>query len=468
MWMVPCKRKLSSGSQITMCSGPILPQLCRFSLPLVMTGILQLLFNTADVAVVGRFSGSQALAAVGSTSVLTEFLVGGFTGLSVGVDVVVAKYCGAGNKKALWEVVQTAVLTAIVAGMALALTGILSAPSLLQLMDTPEDVVDASVLYMQIYFLGTPGMMVYNLGSAVLRGIGNPRRPLCCLFAAGVVNVIFNLLFVTGFHMDAAGVALATVISNFLSAGLILAALADLDIEYRLEIKSMRIRTDKLKEIMSIGIPAGIQAVVFSFGNIFVQSAVNSFGSVVMAGNSAASTIGSYVYTAVNGVNQGVLNFTGQNYGARQYRRVNRILWVSLGTVAVLGIGLGGAVYLAGGMLLKIFTRDAKVIDVGLLRLSIFCTFFFVCGMSETICNVLKGMGYAAISMALSVLSGCVLRVTWIYTVFGWFPSLKMLYLNFPVTWGVALAAQVVCYLVIRKRYTVAVASADNDSDIFG
>lgn len=343
------RRSRKKSYEIDMCHGPLLVKILMFSVPLMLSGILQLLFNAADIVVVGRFTGSEALAAVGSTSALINLLVNLFIGLSVGVNVMVAKYYGAKREQDIQDTVHTAVLTAVVAGAILTVLGLLLAHPMLHLMGTPEDVIGQSVLYMRIYFLGMIGVLVYNFGGAVLRGIGDTRRPLYILFIAGVVNVIFNLIFVIYFGMGVAGTAVATAISQFLSAILVLLCLAKSDSSYHLDLKKLRIVSRKLKEMAGIGIPAGMQGAVFSISNVLIQSSVNSFGSVAMAGNTAAANIEGFVYIAMNTFHQAALSFTSQNYGARQYKRITKVLFICLSLVTVTGLVLGSGAYLAFG-----------------------------------------------------------------------------------------------------------------------
>lgn len=444
--------KKRKSYEIDMCSGSLLPKILLFSLPLMLSGILQLLFNAADIVVVGRFSGSQALAAVGSTSALINLLVNLFIGLSVGVNVMVAKYYGARREKDIQETVHTAVLTAVIAGAVLTVIGLLLSQPMLQLMGTPEDVIDHSVLYMRIYFLGMIGTLVYNFGGAVLRGIGDTRRPLYILFAAGVVNVIFNLIFVIAFRMGVAGVAAATVISQFLSALLVLYCLAKSDSSYRLEVKALHITPGKLKEMAGIGVPAGMQGAVFSISNVLIQSSVNSFGSIAMAGNTAAANIEGFVYIAMNTFHQAALSFTSQNYGARQYKRITRVMFICLGLVAVTGLVLGNGAYLGGKWLLAIYSSDAEVISYGMLRMSIICTMYFLCGLMDVMSGMMRGLGHSVIAMVVSMVGACGLRVVWIFTIFAMFRRLDVLFWSYPVTWTVTFLAHVVCFLVVRKR----------------
>lgn len=360
--------------EMDMCSGALLPKILLYSLPLMLSGILQLLFNAADIVVVGRFAGNDALAAVGSTSSLINLLVNVFMGLSVGTNVMVAHFYGAGQKRELEEMVHTAILTSLVSGVILIFVGLaLSRPALL-LMDTPENVIDQAVLYIRIYFVGMPVMMLYNFGSAVLRAVGDTRRPLYFLLIAGVVNVILNLFFVISLSMGVAGVALATVISQGISAALVLLCLMRSQGDYQVSLKKLRIVKDKMIKMVKIGLPAGLQGALFSVSNVLIQSSVNSFGSIAMAGNTAAQNLEGFVYTAMNSLHQTCISFTGQNYGARQYKRMGRILLICLGCVIVVGVVMGNGVYLAGDVLLKLYSPDEEVIQYGVLRLLYICT----------------------------------------------------------------------------------------------
>lgn len=445
------KSKMKSY-EIDMCNGPLFSKILLFSLPLMLSGILQLLFNAADIVVVGRYTGNHALAAVGSTSALINLLVNLFVGLSVGVNVMVGKYYGARRDSEIHETVHTAVLTAVFAGAILMVIGVLLSRPMLQLMDTPEDVIDHSVLYMRIYFLGMIGTLVYNFGGAVLRGIGDTRRPLYILLAAGVVNVILNLVFVIWFDMGVAGVAIATVISQFLSAALVVYCLMKSDASYRLDIRELRIVPNKLMEMARIGVPAGMQGAVFSISNVLIQSSVNSFGSIAMAGNTAAGNLEGFVYMAMNTFHQAALSFTSQNYGAHKFKRIHKVLLICLGLVAVTGIVLGNGVYLAGNVLLRIYSEDAQVIEYGMLRLSIICTTYFLCGMMDVMSGMMRGLGHSVLAMVVSLVGACGLRIVWIFTIFAMFHRLDVLFLSYPVTWAVTTLAHVLCFLVVSRK----------------
>ena len=438
--------------EMDMCSGSLLPKILLYSLPLMLSGILQLLFNAADIVVVGRFAGNDALAAVGSTSSLINLLVNVFMGLSVGTNVMVAIFYGAGQKKELEEMVHTAILTSIVSGVILIFVGLaLSRPALL-LMDTPENVIDQSVLYIRIYFVGMPAMMLYNFGSAVLRAVGDTRRPLYFLMIAGVINVVLNLFFVISLSMGVAGVALATIISQAVSAILVLLCLMRSESDYRVELNKLRIVKDKMLKMIQIGLPAGMQGALFSVSNVLIQSSVNSFGSIAMAGNTAAQNLEGFVYTAMNALHQTCISFTGQNYGAKQYKRMGKILLICQGCVIVVGVLMGTGVYLAGGTLLKLYSPDPEVIQYGMLRLSYICTTYALCGMMDVMVGSLRGMGYSIMPMLVSLTGACLFRIVWIMTIFKAHHSLEILYVSYPISWGLTFAAHLLCFLVVYGR----------------
>lgn len=446
------EKQSSKKYEIDMCNGPLLGKILVFYVPLMLSGILQLLFNAADIVVVGRFAGNEALAAVGSTGSLTNLIVNLFIGLSVGANVLVARFYGAGQEGELKEMVQTAVATAVAGGVILVFLGFFVSGPALRLMGTPDDVISHSVLYMRIYFCGMPFMMVYNFGSAVLRAVGDTRRPLYYLLAAGVVNVLLNLFFVITLSMGVAGVAAATVISQAISAGLIVRCLILTDSAYRLELKGIRIAGDKLVKMVQIGIPAGMQGALFSISNVLIQSSVNSFGSVAMAGNTAGSNIEGFVYTAMNAFHQAAISFCGQNYGARKYKRMGKVLLICELLVVAVGALMGNAVYFGGGTLLRLYSTDAEVIRYGILRMGYICTLYFLCGMMDVAVGVLRGMGYAIMPMLVSLTGACLLRVVWIYTVFQDYHTLECLYLSYPISWGLTFAVHMVCFAIVYRR----------------
>ena len=443
---------MKKSYEIDMCDGPLLSKILLFSVPLMMSGILQLLFNAADIIVVGRFAGSSALAAVGSTSSLINLLINVFVGLSVGVNVLVAKYYGGQREKDMSETVHTAVLTSLLSGLFLVILGGIAARPLLHLMGTPDDVLDQAVLYMRIYFLGMPVLMVYNFGAAILRAIGDTRRPLYFLFMAGVVNVALNLFFVIGLGMGVDGVGWATVISEHVSALLVLKSLMEAPGALKLNLKELRIHPKKLKRIVKIGLPAGMQGAIFSISNVLIQSSVNSFGSIAMAGNTASANIEGFVYTAMNAVYQTNLSFTSQNLGGRKYSRINRIMYICLAVVTVVGITLGITAVLAGDLLLGIYSSDAQVLRYGMLRLEIICGTYFLCGIMDCMVGSLRGLGYSVIPMFVSLTGACGFRVLWVFTVFAAYRSLDVLYLSYPVSWAITAIAHMIIFRKIRRK----------------
>lgn len=446
------QKKAAKNYEIDMCNGPIFTKIILFALPLMASGILQLLFNAADIIVVGRFAGSESLAAVGSTSALINLLVNVFIGLSVGANVLVARYYGGQNRKDLEETVHTSMVVAAVGGVILIAAGVLLAAPLLELMGTPEDVLPLAVLYMKIFFVGMPATLIYNFGSAVLRAVGDTRRPLYFLFAAGVINVILNLFFVIVFSMGVAGVALATVISQCISALLIVQCLMRSDADYRLRPDRLRIVPEKLVSIVKIGLPAGLQGAIFSISNVLIQSSVNSFGSVAMAGNTAASNIEGFVYTAMNAIYQTALSFSSQNFGARNFKRMTRIQFYCIGLVVFVGFVLGEGAVVFGRQLLGIYSSDAEVIQYGMNRLGIISATYFICGMMDVMVGGLRGMGCSVIPMLVSLTGACAFRIVWIYTVFAMNRTLQVLYLSYPVSWAITFTAHVVTYVLVRRH----------------
>lgn len=435
-----------------MCHGPLFGKILLFSVPLMLSGILQLLFNAADVVVVGRFAGSQSLAAVGSTSSLINMLTNIFIGLSVGTNVLIAHYYGAGQEKEVSETVHTSVLLSVICGIILTVLGVVLAKPLLELMGTPEDVLDKAALYMRIYFIGMPVMLLYNFGSSILRAIGDTKRPLYYLTAAGVVNIALNLFFVITLQMDVAGVALATILSQCISAGCIVVCLMKTGGSFQLIPRQLRIHKGKLLRIIRIGLPAGMQGAIFSVSNVLIQSSVNSFGSLVMAGNTAASNIEGFVYTAMNAMHQTAVSFTGQNLGGKQFNRINKVLFQCLIIVAVVGLVFGNGAAYFGRHILRLYSSDGEVIEYGMIRLSIICTFYCLCGMMDTMVGAIRGLGYSVMPMVVSLIGACGLRVLWVMTVFQWERTLLCLYISYPVSWAITFLTHAVCYAVVRKR----------------
>ena len=438
--------------EMDMCNGPLLGKIIVFAIPVMLSGILQLLFNAADIVVVGRFAGNEALAAVGSTSSLINLLVNLFIGLSVGTNVLVARFYGAGLKRELNEVVHTAIATAIVSGAILVVIGCALAGPALRLMGTPDDVINLAALYMRIYFCGMPVMMVYNFGSAVLRAVGDTKRPLYYLLIAGVINVVLNLIFVIIFHMSVAGVALATVISQTVSAILVLRCLIKTESDYQLRLRELRIIPDKLIKMTQIGVPAGLQGALFSISNVLIQSSVNSFGSIAMAGNAAGSNLEGFVYTSMNSMYQTAISFTGQNYGAMKYDRIKKILAICLGMVVVIGVVMGHGMYFFADKLLLLYSTDPEVIEVGVMRMGIILTFYFICGMMDVMVGMMRGMGYSIAPMLVSLSGACLFRVVWIYTIFREIRTLQCLYWSYPISWTLTFAVHFICFWVVYRK----------------
>ena len=440
--------------EMDMVNGPILSQMIRFALPLMLSGILQLLYNAADVVVVGRFAGPTALAAVSSTGALTGLIVNVFMGLSVGTSVVVAQNFGANRYKDVSETVHTAVAVSCIAGVVVAVFGILMAKPLLQLMKNPEDVIDQSALYMRSFVAGMPVNMVYNLGSAILRAVGDTRRPLYFLTISGIVNVLLNLFFVIVLHMGVAGVATATVTAQLISAVLTIICLMRSEGSIRLELKRLHIYKDKLIQITKIGLPAGIQGSLFSVSNVLIQSSINAFGSTVMAANGAAGNLEGFVYVGMNAFHQAALSFAGQNVGAKRYDRLDRILATCIGAVSVIGLGLGLAAYLGGDVLLAIYTTEPAVVSIGKIRLLYLCVPYLFCGIMDVFAGQLRGMGASLMPTIVTIIGVCGLRILWIYTVFAASPTLETLYLSYPVSWTVTALAHFVSYIFLKRRLT--------------
>ena len=439
--------------EMDMCHGPLLKKILIFSIPLMLSGILQLLFNAADIIVVGRYAGSTALAAVGSTSALINLLTNLFIGFSMSANVLVARYYGGGKETDANETVHTAILLSIFSGSFLALLGNLFAGPLLSLMGTPPDVLSQATLYMRLYFLGMPVIMLYNFGSSILRAIGDTKRPLLFLGISGIINVILNLIFVICLHLGVAGVALATVLSQCLSAALIVKCLCDQKGCLKLSIKKLVLSKDKLLQIIQIGLPAGLQGTIFSLSNVLIQSSINTFGSVAMAGNTAASNIESFIYISMNTFYQTALTFTSQNAGGRKYHRITKVLICCECLVIATGILLGGSAYLFAPQLLSIYSSDASVIAFGLKRMAVICLSYALCGIMDVIVGSLRGLGYSILPMIVSLIGACGLRILWIFTVFKWYHSLFILYLSYPITWIITFIAHLCCYIFIKKKY---------------
>lgn len=430
-------------------SGPLTIKIIKFIIPLMLTGILQLLYNAADSIVVGHYDGSSALAAVSSVGALINLLVNAFMGLSVGAAVVVAQDYGAKDYEGVSKTVHTSYLISIIGGIVVGAIGLIFSRQFLIWMGSPEDVLPLSTEYLMIYFIGTPANMAYNFGASILRSVGDTKRPLYFLTISGLVNVILNLVLVIVFHMGVAGVAYATIISQILSAVMVIVYMMKSKDCVRFVPKKMRIHGDKLKKMLYIGLPAGFQGTVFSLSNVVIQSAVNSFGSLVMAGNGAASSLEGFTYTAMNSVYQASLTFVGQNVGAKKYDRINKVQGVCLVLVTIIGLVFGVTTYCLGEPLLSIYLpNDPEAIPYGIIRMSYIALPYFLCGMMEVMVGGQRGMGMSFIPMINALLGSCVLRIVWISTVFAADPTLFTLYISYPISWAVTTLAHTVFYFV--------------------
>lgn len=440
--------------EMDMCSGPILRKMLMFALPLMLSSILQLLFNAADIVVVGKFAGDNSLAAVGSNTALINLLTNLFIGLSIGANVVAARHYGAKAWDDLRRTVHTAMLLSMLSGALLLVLGVIGAEQMLIWMQTPEEVLPLATVYLRIYFLGMISTMVYNFGSALLRAVGDTKRPLYFLLCAGIINVILNLLFVIGFQMDVMGVAIATVISETVSALLVLRCLVKEKGGIHLELRAMRIDRKKMLQILRIGLPAGFQGVVFALSNVVIQSSVNIFGNIVVAGNSAAANLEGFVYMAMNAFYQTTLSFVSQNYGAGEQKRINRIVLLGEACVIVTGTLLGNMVVFFGNDLLQIYSNNPEVIAAGMVRLHYISMIYALCGIMDVMVGALRGIGYSIMPMIVSIVGVCVLRLIWLVTVFQIpeFHKIETVYLSYPVTWILTSLVYIVIFVWIRIR----------------
>ena len=438
--------------EIDMCNGSLMDKLISFAFPLMVSGILQLMFNALDLVVVGRFSGSQALAAVGSTTALINMFINLFIGISLGANVMTARFYASGKDKEVSETVHTAVTFAVISGIVMIFVGGFLAKPALALMDTPDDIIDLSALYMRIYFIGMPFFMIYNYGAAVLRAVGDTKRPLIFLIISGAINAWLNLFMVIVLDLSVAGVAIATVISQMVSCVLVLRCLYHTDSSYQFRFSKMQIKWCYLKQIFAVGVPAGIQSVVINFSNVLLQSSVNSFGSIAMAGYTAANNLLGFLYMAVNSITQACMSFTSQNYGVGKYKRMDKVL-IDCGILSlIVSLVFGSGFYLFGSYILRIYTSDTEVIKCGLEILSITTVPYFLCGIMDLFPGALRGMGYSAVPMVLSVIGTVGVRVFWIYAVFPLNRSLYVLFISYPASWGLTIVMQVICYIIVRKK----------------
>ena len=435
-----------------MCNGSIMDKLISFSLPLMVSGILQLAFNAVDIIVVGRFSGSQALAAVGSTTALINVFTNLFIGISLGANVLAARFYAAGKDREMSETVHTSITLALISGIMMAVIGVLLAKWALEIMGTPDDVIGQSALYMRIYFMGMPFFMLYNYGAAILRAIGDTKRPLIFLIISGIANAALNMILVILFHMGVAGVAIGTIISQLISCVLVLTCLYRSEGSYQLRFSKLKINGAYMEQIFQVGVPAGIQSTVINFSNVLLQSSVNSFGSIAMEGYTAANNLLGFLYASVNSITQACMSFTSQNYGVGKWKRMDRVLIDCMILTTGVALVIGGAFYGFGPEILKIYTDNEEVVRSGMEILSFTTLTYFLCGLMDLFPGALRGMGHSAVPMILSVLGTVGTRVVWIFLIFPQHRSLDILFISYPVSWLLTILMQVICFGFVRKK----------------
>ena len=435
-----------------MCNGSIMDKLVSFALPLMLSGILQLMFNAVDIIVVGRFAGSQALAAVGSTTALINMFVNLFMGISLGTNVLAARFFAAGKDRQMSETVHTSIAFAAISGIVMVFVGIFFSKFALELMATPADVIEQSTLYMRIYFLGMPFFMLYNYGAAILRAVGDTKRPLIFLIISGVINAVLNMILVIVFHLAVAGVAIATVFSQMISCILVLRCLYRSEGSYQFRFSKLMLKGCYLKQIFQVGVPAGIQSTVINFSNVLLQSSVNSFGSIAMAGYTAANNILGFLFVSVNSVTQACMSFTSQNYGVRKWKRMDKILVDCMILSMIVALVLGGGSYIFGSQILRIYTENEEVIRCGMEILSYTTLTYFLCGFMDLFPGAMRGMGFSAAPMMLSIVGTVGTRIVWIFGIFPRYRSLSVLFISYPVSWILTIAMQVVCFFIVRRK----------------
>ena len=444
--------KQTKSFEIDMCNGTLMDKLISFSIPLMLSGILQLMFNAVDIIVVGRFAGSESLAAVGSTTALINVFTNLFIGISLGSNVLAARYYAAGKEREMSETVHSSLTLALISGILMAFAGLFFSRIALEWMGTPDDVIDLAALYMKIYFIGMPFFMLYNYGAAILRAVGDTKRPLLFLVVSGLVNAGLNMIFVICFHMAVEGVAIATVISQLLSCIMVLTCLYRTQGCYQFRFSKLGLKSIYVLQIFQVGIPAGIQSTVINFSNVLLQSSVNSFGSIAMAGYTAANNIFGFLYTSVNSVTQACMSFTSQNYGVGKLKRMDRVLADCMILSVVVAVVLGCICYGFGPEILQIYTEDAEVIACGMEILAYTTITYFLCGWMDLFPGALRGMGYSAVPMVLSVIGTVGTRVVWIFGIFPYHRSLAILFISYPASWIITIVLQVICFYFVRRR----------------
>lgn len=445
---------MATQNGMDMTRGPLLGKILKFAAPVVLTNVLQLLYNAADIVVVGQFSenGSQALAAVGATSPIIHLITNAFMGLSLGTGVAVAQHKGAGEDEEVSKTVHTSILASVICGILVCIIGLLAARPMLEAMATPDNVIEKSVLYISIYFCGMPFMMLYNFGASIHRAVGDTRRPLYFLTISGILNVILNLVFVIVMGMNVEGVAIATVISQILSSVLMTASLCHAEGCCRLYLRRLRIHWKRLGEIIRIGLPAGIQNSLFSISNVLIQSSINLFGEAAMAAHTAATSLEGFMNAAVSGVADASTNFTGQNVGAGKYSRVKKVNAVCAVASVVIALVMSAFIVGFSRQLLRLYDKNPEVIELGVTRLMISSSMYFIFGLMQVFAGGLRGMGKSMLPMIVSIVGVCGLRIVYIYTIFAAEPTLEVLYLSYPVSWFCAMAANMVSYFIVSRR----------------
>lgn len=448
-------KRARQSYELDMVHGKLIPSMARFALPLMITSILQLLYNAADVIVVGKFAGSEHLAAVGSTGALINLIVNVFLGLSIGTNVIAARDYGAQDREGMRRTVHTSIAISLVGGVVLGIFGFVFGGTFLKWMDSPPEVLPLATVYIKIYFAGMPFNMLYNFGAAVLRAVGDTKRPLYFLTVAGIVNVVLNLVFVIVFHMGVAGVALATIISQAISAVLVVICLVHSGGYVHLDIRHLRIDREKLAAMARVGLPAGLQGALFSISNVLIQSTVNSYGAIVVAGNSAAQNIEGFIYASMNAFYQAAITFVSTNIGAGMHSRIRKSMGAALLLVLAVGVGMGLLASLLMKPLLGIYSDEAAVIEAGIVRLRIFGITYFLCGLMDVLCGVLRGMGQSVVPMIVSILGVCAFRIFWIYVVLPIFPGREVLYMSYPVSWILTGGVHLICCFVQMRKFPV-------------
>lgn len=436
--------------------GPLAKQIFFFSLPLVFSNLLQVLFNVADIAVVGRFAGPIALGAVGSTTILVSMFTGFLIGLAGGINVLVAMFFGARNEKETSEMVHSASLLSFGVGILLLLFGLVFARPILELMNTKEELIDGAVLYLRVYFLGMPALAMYNFGNAVFSAVGDTKRPVIYLTMAGIINIILNLVFVIVFQMDVAGVALASAISQTFSAFMVVRVLFRTDDCYGMKISRLRPNWSKIRTLLKIGLPSGIQTAIFAFANLFVQAGVNSFSAITVAGNSAATNADALVYDVMAAFYTACGSFIGQNCGARNRTRILRSYFISMGYALCIGLAMGLSLFAFGPQFLGCFTREPAVVEAGMLRLKVMSISYGFSAFMDGAIAASRGLGRSTVPTIIVILGSCVFRIIWIYTVFAYFGTITSLYLLYIFSWGITAVAEMIYF---RKAYRETVKS---------